>query len=166
MGFIDFILQALNVTYDNSVTTLGAGDVQSAIDALANKTGGSGGVTPFYQFSRAGTVLTAGTYLNVGTIASSGVGQLVSGTNKIVRLAITTSAAVTSVPAVIQIQRRTGVATFVDITNALISIPVGNYKTNLILSTSISLNLDDELSAYIKSGSPSNPIILIFVTPV
>lgn len=36
MGFIDFILQALNVTYDNSVTGLGSGDVQSALDNVAS----------------------------------------------------------------------------------------------------------------------------------
>lgn len=165
MGFIDFILQALNVTYDNSVTTLGAGDVQSAIDALANKTGGSGGVTPFYQFSRAGTVLTAGTYLNVGTIASSSVGQLVSGTNKIVRVAITTSLVVAT-PAVFQIQRRTGVATFTDIVGATVTLSATSYKQNVILTTPVLLGLDEEISAYIKSGSPSNPILLIFVTPV
>lgn len=36
MGFIDFILQALDVTYDNSVTGLGSGDVQSALDNVAS----------------------------------------------------------------------------------------------------------------------------------
>lgn len=36
MGFIDFILQALNVTYDNSVTGLGTGDVQSALDSVSS----------------------------------------------------------------------------------------------------------------------------------
>jgi hypothetical protein len=164
VGYIDD-KSANNESYDPSVSGLAATDVQAAIDALSSRTGGGGGVTPFYQYSRAGTLLTAGTYLNVGTISSGVVGQLVTGTNKIVRIAITTSAAVGTAPAVFQIQRRTGVTTFSDIAGANISIPVSSYKANLLLSTPVSLNADEEISAYIKSGSPSNPLLLIFVTP-
>lgn len=160
MGFIDFILQALNVTYDNSVTALGTGTVQSAIDALASKSGGGGGVTPPFFFGRA-TGGGAGTYLQINGVASSKLGQITAGSNKIVRMSITSSATVTGAT-IIQLQERTAIGTFTDIAGAAITVPNGAYKASSVLS--INLNTDAEISAYVKSGSISDVNLQVYVT--
>lgn len=159
MGYIDD-KSANNESYDNSVTALGNGDVQSAIDALSNKAAGGGGVTPPFFFGRPSGG-SAGTYLQINGVASNKLGQITAGLNKIVRLSVTSSAVVSGAT-VIQLQQRTALATFVDIAGALITVASGAYKATSTLS--VNLPVDAEISAYIKSGTISDVNIQVYVT--
>ena len=127
--------------------------------------GGSGsGVTPPFFFSRSGATLAIGTYFFTGNVATNSTGQLIAGTNTIIKIAASTSANITGTPCVIQFQRRTAVATFSDITGGSISIPVGTFKATATVA--IPVGPDIEISCYFKSGgSPSNPVVGIYLVP-
>lgn len=153
---------AASVPFDNATNGFAATDAQAAIEEV--KTGGNG-VTPPFFFSRSGSTLAAGTYFFTGNVSTSSTGQLIAGSNKIIKIAVSTSANITGSPCLVQFQRRTAVATFVDIAGASISIPVGTYSAT---STGLALLIgpDWELSCYFKSGgSPSNPVVGIYLIP-
>lgn len=153
-------LTSLNNGY---VLTWNTSTVQFELQPAGGSGGGSG-VTPPFFFSKAGNA-TVGTYLRVGEAVSSNTGMTIVGTNQIVKLVISNGSAVGS-NTVIQIQKRTGLATFTDISGAAITITSGNYKASSS-GLSISLGTDEEISAYVKSGSTiTNPVFGVYVTPV
>lgn len=125
--------------------------------------GGGSGVTPPFFFSKSGNA-SVGTYLRVGESVTSNTGMTIVGTNKIVKIVASNGSNVGS-NTVVQIQKRTAVNTFVDLAGASITIPSGSY-TATISSLSITLGLNEELSAYVKSGSTlDNPIVGVYVIP-
>ena len=167
MGYIDDD-DASNISYNNTTSGLGLGDVQSAIDAVYGKTSGSsGGVTPPFFFARSATRFSAGSYLCVGSsgtgIVSNSVGQQIRGTSKLVAIYVTTSSLIATAPAVFQIQRRTGTAVFSDITGASGSIAINAYSVAYNLPTPIVIGPDYELAVYLKSGTCDNPIVTLYL---
>lgn len=164
--YISSTQTASSTPYDTTTSGLGTGDVQSAIDALSTNLGA--GVSPFYQFTTNGA-LGQGSYLSVGQVPSNQVGALVPGTNHITKMAITTSQLV-NFAATLQVQIRTGLGTFSDISGAALTIPGGNtaYKANIVFGSPIAIGPDVEISVYYKSGggtSLQNPVVLVFVQP-
>lgn len=136
-----------------------------ALDKFELKPAGSasGGVTPPFFFSKSGNA-AAGTYLRTGESVSNVTGQTVVGENTITKIVISNGNAV-AVNTVIQLQKRTGLSTFIDILGASITITAGNYKASLD-GLSISLATDEEISAYVKSGSTlSNPVLGVYIVP-
>ena len=133
------------------------------IEQLVNPPGGGSGVTPPFVMSKSGNA-TVGTYLRVGESVSSNTGQLIKGVNYLIEMSVSNGSNVAS-NTVLQVQRRTGVNTFVDLAGASVTIPAGSYKaTNTGLT--ISIGPDEEISAYVKSGSTlDNPILMIYCTP-
>jgi hypothetical protein len=142
------------LTWNNSLNTFELSAPGSA----------SNGVTPPFFMSKAGNA-AVGTYLRVGEAVSSNTGMTIVGDNSINKLVISNGNNVAS-NTVVQIQRRTAVNTFSDITGASITIPAGTYKASLD-GLSITLNTDEEISAYVKSGSTlSNAVFGIYIVPV
>ena len=123
----------------------------------------SGGVTPPFIFSKSGNA-SAGTYLRTGEAVTSATGQTIKGNNLIVEISVS-NANVVGTNTVVQIRRRTALSTFSDVVGASVTIPSGNYKaTNSSLT--ISFGPDEEMSAYVKSGSTlSNPVLVVYLTP-
>jgi len=140
----------------NSVTS--KFELQSPMGA-----GGGSGVTPPFVLSKDGNC-TVGTALRTGVVPTNLTGQTIDGTNKIVKLGVSTSANVGSTTR-IQITRRTGLATFVDIPNAYIVIPAGTYKA-VSIGLDINIGPNYEIGAYNKSGSTTNNIVfMIYLIP-
>lgn len=123
----------------------------------------SGGVTPPFIFSKSGNA-SAGTYLRTGEAVTSKTGQIIKGDNVIVEISVSNANNVGS-NTVVQIQRRTALNTFSDVAGASVTIPSGTYKgTNSSLT--ISFGPDEEMSAYVKSGSTlNNPVLVVYLTP-
>ena len=123
----------------------------------------SGGVTPPFIFSKSGNA-SAGTYLRTGEAVTSATGQIIKGDNLIVEISVS-NAKVVGTNTVVQIQRRTALNTFSDVAGASVTIPSGTYKgTNSGLT--ISFGPDEEMSAYVKSGSTlNNPVLVVYLTP-
>lgn len=143
------------LTWNNTLTKF---ELQPAGGA-----GGGSGVTPPFFFSKAGSA-GAGTYLRVGEAVSSNTGMTIVGANTIVKLVVSNGSAVGS-NTVIQIQKRTAVNTFVDIASASITILTGAYSATSS-GLSIALGTNEELSAYVKSGSSlDNPVFGVYVVP-
>jgi len=156
---------ASSVPYDNSVSGLGTGDVQSAIDVLASKAGSNTGVTPFFQLGISGSV-GGGQYLRNGVgIPSNQTGQLIPGLNKIVKISVSLSQSDNNVKA-FKVQYRTSVNSWADVTGATISVPgdSASYKAT-VTGLSINLTTDAELAVVCTSGNPQNPVVSIFITP-
>lgn len=128
----------------------------------------SGGVTPPFVFSKAGSC-GQGTYMRVGESATSVTGQLIKGSNKIVELSISNGTAVTT-NTTFQLQQRTAISTFSDIAGAFVIIPSGQYKASNT-GLSISIGPDIEVSAYNKVGTVSGPnvvvepILMLYIVP-
>jgi hypothetical protein len=140
---------------------------QDAIEYLRQQTQGATGVTPPFLFSRQGATGNS-SYLQVGNVFSNQAGQVIPGTNKIVKITITTSQAYNQAQTV-QIQTRTGVSTFVDLSGAAITIPGDNstYSVTYIPATPITLPTNAEISAYLKTGNGiQNAVLLVYVVPV
>lgn len=130
-----------------------------------NQGGGGTGVTPPFVFSRLG-IVGAGTYLfNPGNTISSSVGQLIPGLNNLVKIAISCKSVVAGVPAVMQMQRRTAVSTFIDIPDAVITIPVGEYNITEVTLPVVPFGPDWEVSWYCTSGQFEDPNLAMFLIP-
>jgi hypothetical protein len=130
----------------------------------ASPGGGGTGVTPPFLFSKSGGC-AVGAYLYVGQVVSSKTGQVIIGSNNIVKLTASNSGNLAS-NTVIQLQRRTGVSTFTDIVGASVTIPSGQYNAHVQLSPIIAIGADWEISCYNKSGSSlGDPIILVYAEP-
>lgn len=158
---------AQSVPFDNDTNGMTSTDVQTAIEEVNAKAAGAGGnVTPPFIFSRQGALGT-NSYLQVGTVFSNQGGQIVRGSNKIVALTLTTSQ-VYNMNQTVQLQRRTGVSTFVDIAGAAITI-IGNntnYSATVTFATPISIGPDFEIAAYLKTGNGiQNAVLLMYVVP-
>ena len=124
----------------------------------------SSGVTPPFTFSKSGFCIVGG-YLYVGQVVSSKTGEPIAGSNYLVKLSVSNSTNVAA-NTTLQLQRRTAVATFVDIAGAFIVIPAGNYKANSVLATPIAIGPDWELSCYNKSGSTLNDgVFYMYLVP-
>lgn len=122
------------------------------------------GITPPVIFTKVGNT-SAGTYLRTGEVITSRTGVPTRGTNKIVAIHVSTSS-LCSGSCVFQIQRRTGVSTFTDITNATVTIINGEYKAKND-PIDITLGADEEISCYYKSGSrTADPVVHVFLVPV
>jgi hypothetical protein len=154
---------ASSLPYDNSITGLGSGDAQSAIDAIANKNNGTTGVTPFFQMGQQGGVGTSSYLRNSSQIPSNQVGQLIPGSNKIVKLTVSVSQSDNQIKS-FKLQRRTSVNTFIDISGATISIP-GDSSTYSVVVTGLNISIgpDWEIAAQVTSGNAQNPVLSIFV---
>lgn len=123
----------------------------------------SDGVTPPFVFSKSGNA-ASGTYLRTGEAVTSATGQPIKGSNTIVEIAVS-NANVVGTNTVVQIQRRTALATFSDVTGASVTILSGNYKA-INSGLSVSFGPDEEMSVYVKSGSTlSNPVLVVYMTP-
>jgi len=130
----------------------------------SNPGGGGTGVTPPFLFSKSGGT-AVGAYLYVGQVVSSVTGQLIVGTNQMVKITASNGNTLGS-NTVIQFQRRTGVSSFTDIVGASITIPSGSYSAHAELATPVALGPDWEIACYNKSGSSlNNPIVLMYVEP-
>lgn len=140
------------IPFDNSTagaTGLTSTDTQNVIEEVYQKVSGSGGgVSPPFIFQRTGG--SAGTYLNIGNVASNQSGYILRGSNKIVGLAVSGQANVAS-NTTIQLQQRTAVGTLVDIAGAAVTIPSGSYRAEITLAVSISSS--EEISCYVKTGA-------------
>lgn len=113
-------------------------------------------------FTKSSVGMTVGTYLDSGGIASNNTGQSVLGHGTLMDLSATNSVVVAITPMVFQLQRRTGVNTFEDIPGASITIPVGGYSEFKTFLPCIILDVDAEISVYLKSGDlPTNPVVQI-----
>lgn len=125
---------------------------------------GGSGVTPPFIFSKSGGT-AVGSYLYVGQVVTSKTGQDILGTNKLVKIGVSNASNLAS-NTVVQFQRRTGLATFVDIAGAAATVPSGSYKSSTILSSPVAIGPDWEISCYNKSGSSlSDPIVILYVVP-
>lgn len=158
---------AKSTPFDNSSNGMTSTDVQSAIEEVRSPPNGGSGVTPPFLFSRKGGI-GINSYLQVGNVYSNQAGQVIPGTNRIVKITVTTSQVYNNAPT-IQLQRRTGVSTRVDIAGAAITIIGDNahYSATYIPVTPIDIGPDWELSAYLKSGNNiSDAVLLIYVVPV
>jgi hypothetical protein len=127
--------------------------------------GGGSGVTPPFIFSKSGGA-GVNSYLKTGEVLTSKTGQLIKGSNYIVELNCSNSATVGgTLGAIIKMQRRTGLSTFVDIPSATVTVPSGSYSgqsTGML----VSLGLDWELSCY--NSGPENlidPVVTMFLIP-
>lgn len=112
---------------------------------------GPNGGGPFY-LTNPGS-LGLGDYFYIGNIETSKTAQLMKGSNKLYSMSVTSGKLVTDTAAQIQLFRRTGVSTRVDITGAIVTVPVGEYKGDADFD--ILLPDDPELGAYMISD-PSN----------
>ena len=125
--------------------------------------GGGSGVTPPFVFSKDGNC-TVGTYLRTGVVATNLTGQIIAGSNLIVKMDISLSATVAT-NTTVQLIRRTAVSTFTDISGGNIVISAGNYRSTST-GLSIALGPDWEIGAYNKSGSTlSNPVLMLYMVP-
>lgn len=162
-----FVPVATDVFFDNSGTTMVSEDAESAIKELfAKVAGATGNVTPPFLFSRQGN-LGLNSYLQVGNVFSNQAGQIIPGSNKIVALTITTSQAY-NMNQTIQLQRRTGVSSFVDIPGAAITLPGNNttFSGTIIFGSPINIGPNFELATYLKSGNGiQNAVLLVYVVP-
>ena len=125
--------------------------------------GGGPGVTPPFIFSKSGGT-GVGSYLFVGNVASNKSGQIIVGSNTIIKMIVSTSGTVAS-NTIVQLQRRTGVSTWTDIVGAAITINAGNYSD---VTTGLNINIgpDYELACYVKSGvTIQDAILILFVIP-
>lgn len=138
----------------------------SAADTAWSFIGGGGGgtgVTPPFTFSKAGNA-GPGTYLRTGEAVTSSTGQPIKGLNYLVEMRCTNGSNVGAVTRV-QLQRRTAVSTFVDITGAFVDIPIGQFQGE---STGLSIVIGPEweVSAYVVSGSTlNNPVLIFYLVP-
>jgi hypothetical protein len=122
----------------------------------------SPGVSPGFVFAKDGNV-TVGTHLRTGDVQTSKTGQPIFGTNKLIRMRVS-SAIVAVTNTVIQLRKRTAVSTFSDIAGALITLSAGNYTATAELDIVLPENV--ELCAYNKSGSAlSNVVLVLFLMP-
>ena len=119
------------------------------------------GVSPGFLFSAQGN-LNAGAYLAIGTVVSSNTGQPIIGSNKLVRMRVSTQENVGSLVE-FQMSYRTGASTRADIVGALISIATGNYQATMDYNIELPDNV--ELCCYIKTGSCKNPALVVFLLP-
>ena len=129
--------------------------------------GSSGGVTPPFIFSKSGGA-GVGAYLKTGEVLTSKTGQLIKGSNYVVELNCSSSAIVSGTGgAVIKMQRRTGLATFVDIAGATVTVPSGSFSgSNLITLGTVSIGPNWEVSCY--NAGPENltdPVVTMFLLP-
>jgi hypothetical protein len=154
---------ASSIPFDNTSTgalPLVSTDSQSVIEEIWQKVKGASGVTPPFFFGRPSGG-GAGTYLQINGVATNKLGQIVIGSNNLIKISVTTSAITTG--AVIQIKQRTAVNTFVDISGAQVTIPSGSYSATVTFGTIIALPTNVEISAYIKSGSTSDINLQVYV---
>lgn len=151
------------IPFDNTTTNaagLNSTDEQSVIEELWQKVKGASGVTPPFFFGRVSGG-GAGTYLTINGLATNKVGQIVRGLNTLVGMTVTTSANISGANAVVQLQQRTALNTFVDISGASITIPIGTYSATAVLAVALPSNV--EISAYIKSGTTSDINLQVYV---
>lgn len=113
-------------------------------------------------FTKSAVDMTVGTYLDSGSISSNNTGQSVLGHGTLMDLSATNMTIVSSVPMLFQLQKRTGVNTWADIYGAAISIPIGQYSSFKTFLPCIVLDVDAEISIYLKSGDlPTNPVVQV-----
>jgi hypothetical protein len=117
----------------------------------------------FIFFMREGGLAT-GAYFKVGNMMSSNAGYPLDGTYKIISMSLTNESNVGS-NTTIRLQRRTARTTFSDITGAQVVITSGTYRVKTSLN--ITLNADEELSAYNVSGSSlSNSVLIVEIQKI
>lgn len=98
------------------------------------------------------------TYLRIHEVPTSQTGQILLGSPLLTGFVVSTTQVVAHDTRV-QLQRRTGQATFADIPNAYVDILAGNYKGQRT-GLGIQIGPDDEISAYVSSGDTlSNPVL-------
>lgn len=115
-----------------------------------------------FVMTKSGAAPTS-TYLRVHDIPTSQTGQIISGSPLLVGLLVSNTITVAHDTRV-QLQRRTGQASFEDIAGAYVDILASNYKGSSGL-LNIALGVDEEIAAYISSGdSLSNPVLTGFIT--
>lgn len=119
------------------------------------------GVSPGFMFSAQGN-LNTGAHLSVGTVSTINTGQPITGSNKLVKIRVSTQENVTS-NVEFQLCYRTGETTRVDIVGASITVPTGSYQQTQTYN--IILPNDVELCCYIKNGSCKNPVLVVFLIP-
>lgn len=121
------------------------------------------GVVPPFVFSKDGNC-SVGTYLRTGVVVSSKTGQLIKGNNKIVEIQVSNINNVSSVTRV-QFHYRTGRLTRLDIADAYVEIPVGDYKGKRS-GLSIDIGPDWEIGCRNSSGSTLNEVsVVLYVVP-
>lgn len=121
------------------------------------------GVLPPFIFSKAGNAGT-GTYLRTGEAITSNTGQIIKGSNTISQISVSNGSNVATTTRV-QLQRRTGVNTFVDVASGFVDITSGTYS-GTVSGLSVAWGPDWEMSAYVKSGSTlDNPVLVVYLLP-
>ena len=123
------------------------------------------GVVPPFVFGKDGNC-TVGTYFRTHVVPGGpgGSGQIIKGSNTLIEMGLTNVNAVAS-NTVVQLIRRTAINTWSDIAGASVTLIAGNYtQTNTGLS--VVIGPDWEISAYNKSGSSLNNVLLtIYLVP-
>lgn len=126
-------------------------NVEDAILELLAKAGVS--ASPGFSFGRSGTV-TTGAYLTVDTVPSNITGRIVPINGNITKIFVGCENADTFT---VGIQKRVG-AVYTDI--ATVSMVSSRKNT---FSVSATVSIDDELCAYIKTGSARNVIVGLII---
>lgn len=111
--------------------------------------GGGNGVTPAFTLSRQNFV-SQGDYLLAGDVPTSITGLPIKGINTIVDIDITNGTSV-DMDNTFQLSSRTGLASFVDIPGATVTLTTGNFEATAAFLT-IDIGPDEEVSAYLKTG--------------
>jgi hypothetical protein len=115
------------------------------------------------SFNRPGNT-TVGTYLYAGSMPSNLGGAAVFGLNRIIGI-IATVTAVPGTTSVLQLQRRTAISTWADISGASITLTTASYKA-VSSSLSVALSSNEEIACYVKSGvTLTNPVIHVYYVP-
>jgi hypothetical protein len=153
---------AKSTPFDNSTNGFASTNVQAAIEEVKSP---PNGVSPGFIFSKSGGS-GVGAYLKTGEVLTSNTGQLIRGLNYITQINASTSANQTNAGgATLQLQRRTGLNTFVDIAGATVNIPNGSFSATHT-GLSISIGSDWEISCYNTGpGNVSDCVVTLFVTP-
>jgi hypothetical protein len=160
------VLMTLGPNYVAAKTVLKDNSTQAGV-WLTNVSviGGSEGVSATLTFTRNGGV-SQGAYLNVGQTLSSFCGYIINGSNYITKISISNSTVIASGKnAIFRLQRRTGLATFVDIPGTDITIPAGGYNAT-VSGILIPIGPNWEISAYRiggdQGGGVNNVIMNVF----
>ena len=158
----EYVPVAEEIPFDNTSNGFTSTDVQAAIEETKNP---PGGVSPGFIFSKSGGS-GVGAYLKTGEVLTSNTGQLIRGLNYITQINASSSVNQTNANgAKLQLQRRTGLNTFVDISGAFVIIPNGNFSA-VNSGLNISIGTDWEISCYNAGpGNVSDCVVTLFVAP-
>ncbi len=153
---------ASSIPFDNATNGFTSTEVQSAIEEVKNP---PSGVSPGFIFSKSGGAGN-GAYLATGAVLTDKTGQLIKGTNYITQISVSSSANQTNASgATIQLQRRTALNTFVDITGATVTVPQGSFSANNT-GLSIAVGPDWEICCYNSGpGNFTDPVVTLFLAP-